>query len=174
MHPFLKEVFTMEKIKIGVIVNTHGLKGEVKVKSFSDFNDIRFCKGNYLMLAYHGELINLKINSSREHKGMLLLTFEGLNNIDQVEKYRDCELFIDKNDLHELDEDEVYYFDLMGCQVYLEDGSELGYVNDVLETGANAVLRVNDKILIPYVKAFIKEADIKNKKIVIYKVDGLL
>lgn len=164
----------MEKIKIGVIVNTHGLKGELKIKSFSAFNDVRFQKGNHLMIAYRGEMIDVEVASSREHKGMILVVFKGLNDINLVEKYRECNIFINKEDLHELAEDEVYFFDLMDCEVYLEDGERLGVVEDVLETGANAVLRVNKKILIPYVRSFIKEADIKAKKIVIYKVDGLL
>lgn len=164
----------MEKIKIGIIVNTHGLKGELKVKSFSDFNEIRFQKGNYLFIEYRGEMIEVEVITYREHKGMVLITLKGLEDINLVEKYRECNIFINKEDLHDLEEDEVYFFDLMGCEVYLEDGELLGEVEDVLETGANAVLRVNKKILIPYVDAFIKDANIEEKKIVIYKVDGLL
>lgn len=164
----------MEKIKIGIIVNTHGLKGELKVKSFSDFNEIRFQKGNHLFIEYRGEMIEVEVITYREHKGMVLITLKGLEDINLVEKYRECNIFINKDDLHDLEEDEVYFFDLMGCEVYLEDGELLGEVEDVLETGANAVLRVNKKILVPYVDAFIKDANIKEKKIVIYKVDGLL
>lgn len=173
MHPFLKEVH-MEKIKIGIIVNTHGLKGELKIKSFSDFNEIRFQKKNHLFIEYRGEMIEVEVATYREHKGMVLITLKGLDDINLVEKYRECNIFINKDDIHDLEEDEVYFFDLMGCEVYLEDGELLGNVEDVLETGANAVLRVNKKILIPYVDAFIKDANIKEKKIIIYKVDGLL
>ena len=76
--------------------------------------------------------------------------------------------------LGDLEEDEVDFHDLMECDVYDEDDNFIGKVEEVLETGANAVLRVNKKILIPFVKAFIKESDIENKKIVIHKVEGLL
>ncbi|NBK99272.1 MAG: ribosome maturation factor RimM [Erysipelotrichia bacterium] len=164
----------MEKIKIGVIVNTHGLKGEVKIKSFSDFNELRYQKGNRLWVVCQGTSLALEVESSRIHKGMMLVVFKGLNDINLVEKYRGCEVFIDKEDLHDLAEDEVYFFDLMGCEVFFEDGERIGMVEDVLETGANAVLRVNKKVLIPYVNAFIKEADIPAKKIIVYRVEGLL
>lgn len=173
MHPFLKGVH-MEKIKIGVIVNTHGLKGELKIKSFSDFNEIRYQKGNHLFIEYHGDMTEVEVATFREHKGMVLVSFKELLDINLVEKYRECNIFINKEDIHDLEADEVYFFDLMGCEVFFEDGERLGIVEDVLETGANAVLRVNKKILVPYVDAFIKDADIKAKKIVVNKVDGLL
>ena len=164
----------MEKIRVGVIVNTHALKGEVKVKSFSDFDEQRFAKGSVLYISYHNELIEVVVKSARESKGLLLVLFEGYEHINLIEKYKGCELFIKSSDLHELEEDEVYFHDLMMCDVYLEDNTYLGKVEEVLETGANAVLRVNKTILIPFVKAFIKESDIENKKIVIFKVEGLL
>lgn len=164
----------MDKIKVGVIVNTHGLKGELKIKSFSDFNDIRFHKGSYIYIKERNEYIEMKIKSYREHKGFVLVVFDSYEDINLVEKYKGLELYVDKEDLHDLEEDEVYYFDLIDCEVYEEDGTFIGNVEDVLETGANAVLRVNKKVLIPYVNAFIKETDIKNKKIIIYHVEGLL
>ncbi len=164
----------MEKLKIGIIVNTHGLKGEVKIKSFSDFNAIRFEKKKTLSILYQGEYVDVTIATSRENKGNVFVSFVGYEDINLVEKFRNCDVCINRDDLHELEEDEVYFIDLMGCEVYLEDGQLLGQVEDVLETGANAVLRVNQKTLIPYVKAFVKEADIKNKRIVVYDVEGLL
>lgn len=164
----------MDKIKIGVIVNTHGLKGELKVKSFSDFNEIRFQKQSLLFVEFHNEMIEMQVDSFREQKGMVYITFKDLKDINLVEQYRNCNIYVNKDDIHELEADEVYYFDLMNCQVYLEDGELLGEVEDVLETGANAVLRVNKSILIPYVNAFVKSTDIETKKIIVYKVDGLL
>ena len=164
----------MDKVRVGVIVNTHALKGELKVKSFSDFDEKRFAKGSELLIHYHKEYIEVKVKSVRESKGMLLVLFEGLEDINLVEKYKGCELFVSKDNLHELEEDEVYFHDLMNCDVYDEENNFIGKVEEVLETGANAVLRVNKKILIPFVKAFIKDTDIPNKKIVIFKVEGLL
>ena len=164
----------MEKVRVGVIVNTHALKGEVKVKPFTDFVDKRFAKGSKLMIADRHDFINVRVKSYRESKGLLIVAFEGYDDINAIEKYKGCELFVAKAFLHELDEDEVYFHDLMECEVFDEEGNRIGAVEEVMETGANAVLRVNKKILIPFVHAFIKESDVKNKKIVINKVDGLL
>ncbi len=164
----------MKKIKIGAIANTHALKGEVKVKSFSAFNKERFKKGATLFISYRDEMIDVNVQSFRETKDMVFLQFKEYQSINDVEQYKGCELYMNESDLHELDEGEVYYSDLMGCEVYDETASLLGVVEDVLETGANAVLRVNKTILIPYVAEFIVEVDIKNKKIVIQKMEGLL
>lgn len=164
----------METIKIGAIVNTHGLKGDLKVKSFSEFNDIRFQSGNVVYIEYHGQMIEMEIDSFKEHKGMVLVSFKGQKDINLVEKYKGCTLYIKKEDLHDLEEDEVYYFDLMDCQVFDEDNHLLGKVEDIIETGANAVLRVNKKILIPYVNDFIVDVDIENKKIIVHVMKGLL
>lgn len=161
-------------IKIGVIVNTHGLKGELKVKSLSDFNEIRFQIGKELLILYQNAFTSVKIASFREHKGMVYISFVDHQDINLVEKYKGSELFINSEDRHELEEDEVYYSDLMGCDVYDEENHMLGKVEDIIETGANAVLRVNKRILIPYVKDFIVDVDVKEKKIIIHVVEGLL
>ena len=164
----------MEKIKVGVIVNTHGIKGELKIKSFSDFNEKRFAKGSSLFIDDHGQDVEVKIKSYRDHNGIVLITLDGLEDINLVEKYRNCFVYVSKEQLHELEDDEVYFYELMNCEVFDEDNKRIGIVEDVFDTGANAVLRVNKKTLIPYVSAFIKEVDIKNKKIIINCVEGLL
>ena len=164
----------MKKIKIGVIANTHALKGELKVKSFSEFNDVRYAKNNTVYIDYRGEMIEVVISSYKEVKQLLIVKFKGLDNINDVEKYKGCEVYIDESQLHELESEEVYFFDLMDCEVYDESNNLLGVVEDVLETGANAVLRVNKTILIPYVNDFILSTSIKDKKIVIKVMEGLI
>lgn len=164
----------METIKIGLIANTHGLKGEVKVKSFSGFNAVRYAKEKKLYLSFQNDVIELKVHTYRENKGFVYISFEGLLDINEIEKYKGCELFIDVKDQHNLEEDEVYYKDLLGCEVFDEDNQSIGIVNDILETGANPVLRINETILVPYVEAFVKHVDIQNKKIIIHVIEGLL
>lgn len=161
-------------IKIGVIANTHALKGEVKIKSFSEFNDVRFAKGNKMYISFQNTMKEVIVKEYREVKEMVYVKFDGYDSINDVEQYKGCEISIDENELHDLEENEFYYFQLMGCVVFDEENNELGIVEDVLETGANAVLRVNKTILIPYVNDFIISTDIKNKKIIIHKMDGLL
>lgn len=164
----------MDIIKVGTIVNTHALKGELKVYSVSDFNKMRFKKGNELYISYRKQYEKVTVQSYREQKGMVFVSFVGLNDINMVEKYKNCDLYVDREDIEDLDTDEVYYHDLMNCEVYDEENNLLGNVEDILETGANAVLRVNKSILIPFVDAFIKDVDIENKRIVIHKMEGLL
>lgn len=165
----------MKQIKIGVLVNTHGLKGEVKVKPMTDFPDIRFQKGNTINIQYQDKLIPVAIKHVREQKDLLLLTFEEYDDINQVESFKGSVLSIDESQLHELEEDEAYYFELQDCEVYDETDHLIGTVCEVIETGANAVLRVRGEreYLIPYVKAFVTDFDAQTKRITVKMVEGL-
>ena len=132
----------MEKLKIGKIVGTHALKGELKIRSFSDFNDQRFVVGHKL---YLNEIVDpFIIKTVRVHKGNYLISFEGLQDINLVEKYIGYNVYGLKEDV-ELDDDEYFYDDLIGCQ----------------------------KIAIPYVDAFIENEDIENKKIFVHLIKGM-
>ena len=165
----------MKQIKIGVLVNTHGLKGEVKVKPMTDFPDIRFQKGNTINIQYQNTLLPVTIKQVREQKDLLLITFEGYDDINQVEPWKGSILSIDESQLHELEEDEAYYFELQDSEVYDKDNQLLGTVIEVIETGANAVLRVRGErdYLIPYVKAFVIDFDAEAKRITVKMVEGL-
>lgn len=167
----------MDEILIGTLVNTHGLRGEVKVKTLTDFSDVRFAKGKEIHIQYQSQLIPVTIQYSKWMKNLLLVKFKNINDINDVEKYKGCALSISKDSVHELEEDEAYFFELKNCHVFDEDGNALGIVEEVLETTANAVLRVSNEehsMLVPYVKAFIVSFDRENKKIVMRMMDGLL
>jgi len=163
----------MEKIKIGMIVNTHGLKGELKIKSFSDFNQERYKKGNELILKTKNEELILKVKTYREHKQMVLVSFEGYEDINKVEMWKGNALYISRDKIEDLDQG-YYFFELKGCKVYDQKNQLLGEVEEILETAANPILRINKTILVPYVDSFIKEVDIKNKRIEIEVIEGLL
>ena len=167
----------MDEILIGTLVNTHGLKGEVKVKTHTDFVDVRFAKGKEIHIQYQNKMIPVTVQYSKWAKNVLLVKFKDIDDINDVEKYKGSSLYVSKDAVHSLDEDEAYFFELKDCTVFDEEGNELGVVSEVLETNANAVLRVtNDEssILVPYVKAFITSFDKENKKIIIKMMDGLL
>lgn len=165
----------MKQIKIGVLVNTHGLKGEVKIKPMTDFPDIRFQKGNTINIQYQDTLLPVTIEHVREQKDLLLVTFQDYDNINQVEPWKGSVLSIDETKLHALEEDEAYYFELQDCEVYDEADHLIGIVSEVIETGANAILRVKGEreYLIPYVKAFVTDFDVDSKKIKVKMVEGL-
>ena len=163
----------MDKVRVGQIVNTHGIKGEVKVKSFTDFEDIRFKKGNHVYL--NDEV--LEIQSFRIHKGFILLTFKGYTSINDVEKWKGKDLYVSIEDLHELEENENYYYELMNCKVYDNNQKCLGYVSELIETNAHLILRVSNEnkkdILIPFVDSFIIDVIVDKKEIIVELLEGM-
>ena len=165
----------MEKLKVGKIVGTHALKGEVKVRSDSDFEEERFKKGNILWIETKGDFKEVTIKQVRQHKGNYLVLFEGLEDINLVEPYKQCFIYGEKDDSL-LDEDEYYYDDLIGCKVVDEEHHELGKVIDIMNNTRQDILRIEGKMkgLIPYVDAFIKDVDIKNEIIVVNVIEGML
>ncbi|TDM11911.1 ribosome maturation factor RimM [Macrococcus lamae] len=164
------------KVNVGKIVNMHGIKGEVRVLSASDFTTERFKPGNELIIQSGKEEKIVKIKSYRTHKNFHLLTFDGLDNINFVEKYKGADLFQDVEEAEiELDEHEFYYHDIIGCTVFNE-GMPIGRVTDIFETGANDVwvVKGEKEHLIPYIEDVVKKVDIDNKTIEIEAMDGLL
>lgn len=165
----------MKKLRIGKIIATHALKGELKIRSISDFNDERFKVGNKLILINDKEEVSLNIKKVRFHKGNFLVTFEGLENINLVEKYIGYDVYGYKDDV-ELDEDEYFYDDLIGCDVYSND-KLLGTVNEISSNGPQDILvfkHNNKKVMIPYVDAYINKVDIENKRIDINLIEGFI
>lgn len=165
----------MEKLRVGKIVGTHALKGELKIRSTSDFNEERFVKGYTLYIRYQQDDIEMKIASVRVHKTNYLIAFEGCFDINLVEKYIGCYVYALKNE-ELLDNGEYYVEDIIGCHVY--DGTkEIGDVIEVIDNGRHDVLVIDckgKKVRVPYVEAFVKEEDIKNKKMVVTLIKGML
>ena len=170
----------MEWFNVGKIVNTHGIRGEVRVNSYTDFPEERFAVGSKLALfmSESSKPIFLIVATQRPHKNFNLLTFENHPNLNDVEKYRDGILKVSENQLGDLDEDEYYYHEIIGCTVVTTEGQEIGKVTEILETGANDVWTVTPEKgkpqYIPYIEDVVKEIDIESKKIIIELMEGLL
>jgi 16S rRNA processing protein RimM len=171
----------MEKwFHVGKIVNTHGIRGEVRVISKTDFPEQRYKVGNvlYLFMPGSNKPIELTVKTHRTHKNFNLLTFEGFENINEVEKFRDGILKVPESQLGELDEDEFYYHEVIGCHVVTTEGLELGKVTEILSPGANDVWVIKSsegkEILIPYIEDVVKKVDVKEKVILIEPMEGLL
>ena len=164
---------------VGKIVNTQGIKGEIRVISSTDFPEERFRKGNILYIEVApNDLIEVKVSSHRLHKNFHLLTFAGLHNINDVEKYKGKMLKINEDQLNDLDEGEFYYHEIIGCEVFTEDGEKLGTIKEILSPGANDVWVVNrpgeKDLLLPYIEEVVKEIDVENKKVLVHLMEGLL
>lgn len=163
------------KVKIGFVQKPFGIRGEVKVMPTTDFVEERYKKGREVELLLNNEVKNLVIESVRRHQGSVLLKFEGLDNLNDVEFFHRAEIQIERDEMHELQEDEYYFVDLVGCTVYVSD-KELGTVKEVMDMPAHPVLRVKTKeedALIPFVAKFIEAVDIEAKRIDISFMEGL-
>jgi len=169
----------MDYLKVGTIVNTHALQGELRVFSDSHFKDERFKEGSELFIDFNGEMLPVTIKSHRPNKTVELVKFVGMNHINDVEKYKGCDLLVDASKLGELTDNEFYFHEIMGCCVKTVDGEVLGEIIDILQPGANDVWVVKQKgekkeILIPYIEDVVKTVDIKNKIVLVELLEGLI
>ena len=161
---------------VGKIINSHGIRGEVKVYPFT--NDIiRF---DFLKLAYIGESkILVNIESVKYHKGIVILKFKEYNDINDILKYKDSYIFVDDENRIILPKNHYFIYDLIGCNVVDTKGNSIGILKDVLQEYSNDVYVIKDKnesneYFISAVKKFIKDINIKEKLIIIDPIEGLI
>ncbi len=170
-----------KQIRIGLIVNTQGLKGEVRVYSLTDYKE-RF---EELKEVYIGESteIKLDIEHVKYKKNLVILKFKGLNSINDVEKYRDNYIYIKEESLRKLPEDSYYIVDIIGSEVYDDKNNYLGKLSDVIQNSAQDIYVISldesiktnqNTLLVPVVKEFIKNVDVENKIIKITLIEGML
>ncbi len=160
-------------LEIGQIVNTHGLRGEVKVYPWCDdpeiFHELAFvCIGDK----------EYDIERSRLQKNMVILKLAGIDNINDAEMYRNKTLTVPREELGDLPEGAYYICDLLGCRVVTVDGTNLGNIDDVIKTGSNDVYSVrNDmgkQVLIPVIDDVVKNVNLEDKLITVELLKGLI
>lgn len=166
-----------EYFEVGQIVNTNGLKGLLKINPFTD--DItRFERLKTIFIEHKKELLEFEIESVRYQKKQVLLKLKGIDTIEEAEKYREDYLKINRNKEEKLPEDTYYIVDLIGLDIYTENGELLGKLDDVFSTGSNDVYVVKNgegkQILLPAISDVIKNIDLEQKKIVVNLIEGLL
>ncbi len=162
----------MDLIYVGKIVNTHGIKGELRIKSKIEYKERVFKVGNVLYIGNSKE--KEVIGSYRVHKDYDMVTFKGYDNINQVLKYLNKEVYIDREDIG-LDEQEYLLDDLRGLEVY-QDENRLGKVKEIVYNGSNILLSITGEkdFYIPNNANFIKQVDLKNKKVEVSNTEGLM
>ncbi len=162
-----------KNLEIGQIVNTHGLRGDVKIMPWCDDPEI-FHELEYVLIA--DEKFN--IEKSRIHKNMVILKLEGIDNIDCAERYRNKILTVPRAELGELPEGTYYICDLLGCSVETVEGKALGKICDIIKTGSNDVYVVEnvdkEKVLIPVIDEVIRSVDVENKLVTVKLLKGLI
>ena len=166
-----------QRLEIGQIVNTFGIKGEIKVVPFTDdinrFDDL---KKVYVRTRKDSKLY--KVENARYHKNMVLLKLEGINNPEDAEMLKNSFLEVDREDAIPLEEGTYFIVDLIGLDVYTDEGKLLGKVDDIYNTGANDIYVVKDElgkqILLPAISDVIKQIDMENGKIIVHLISGLI
>lgn len=164
-------------LEIGQIVNSYGLKGQMKVVPFTD-NIKRFSKLKTIYIEIEKQLKEFKIQEVKYHKNNILIKLENIDDINDAEKYKNCYIKIDRKDAVKLPEDTYFIVDLIGIEVFTEENILLGKIVDVFPTGSNDVYVVKDElgkqILLPAISEVIKNVDITNKKMIVNLIKGLV
>ncbi|EOS26434.1 16S rRNA processing protein RimM [Lachnospiraceae bacterium 3-1] len=175
-------------LQVGAIASTHGVRGEVKVFPTTD-EPARFKKLKKVILDTGNEKLELEISQVKFFKNMVILKFRDFDTINDVEKYKGKSLFVTRDQAVKCEKDEYFIADLVGMEVVTEDGTCVGELKDVLQTGANDVYvvkvqedspyasKVADKkkeLLLPAIKDCILGIDMEERKMLVYLMPGLL
>lgn len=156
------------------IVNTHGVRGEVKALHYTD-GEVFFKK---VKTVYKEDGTPVKIKSWRFQKGAVLLTLDGVDTMELGERMRFTKLYAKEEDLPKLPNGEYYFFELIGLKAILVGGEQLGEVTDVIENNASNLLEIKkadgEKVLIPNIPVFVSEVNTDEGTILITPIEGLI
>lgn len=164
-------------LQVGAIASTHGIRGEVKV--FPTTDDVkRFKKLKEVILDTGKEKLTLEIENVKFFKQFAILKFKGIDNINDIERYKKCPLLVSRENAVKLQKDEYFISDMIGMKVVTDTGEEFGALEDVLQTGANDVYEIKSKshgvVLVPAIKECILNVNMKEMLMTIHIMDGLL
>ena len=167
----------VSEMQVGIITQTHGIRGEVKV--FPTTDDVsRFKKLKEVIMDNGRERLNLEIEGVKFFKQYAILKFKGYDSINDIEKYKSAKLYIKREQAVKLKRDEYFIADLIDMEVVTEDGEYFGKLKDVLTTGANDVYIVTredgTEVLLPAIKQCVKSVDLEQGRITVHVMDGLI
>lgn len=164
-------------LQVGVIASTHGVRGEVKVFPTTDDKE-RFKQLKHVLLDTGKGQMSLEIEGAKFFKQFVIIKFKGIDNIDDVEKYKKCPLLVERKDAVPLAEDEYFIADMLGMEVMTEEDEFFGTLKDVITTGANDVYVIDSKkygeVLVPAIKQCILDVNIPGHRLKIHLLDGLV
>lgn len=164
-------------LEIGQIVNTFGIKGMVKVKPFTD-EVKRFGKLEKVYIENKKGKKEYQIEEVKYHKDMVLIKFKGIENPEDANLLRESYLVVDRETQEPLEEGTFYIVDMIGLEVYTDEGELLGNLEDIFNTGSNDIYVVKNElgkqILLPAIADVIKDIDMENKKIIVHLIPGLI
>ena len=176
-YPYKKEVTMEEIFQVGVITSTHGVRGEVKVFPTTD-DPKRFKRLKEVILDTGKEKLTLEVEGVKFFKQLVILKFKGIDDINDVEKYRQKSLYVTRKNAVRLSRDEYFIADLIGMEVIDEQNEKIGILKDVMETGANDVYVIDmtdgRELLLPAIKQCILKVDVEQGIMQVHILEGLL
>ena len=162
---------------IGKVLKPHGIGGKVKVLNYTDSPDIFYEADKLYLKEKNGTVTILHINGVSSHKGNVLLGADEIGSVERAEEIRNCYILAEKTSLKKLPDGEYYQYELIGLDVFLVSGENLGKIEEILPTGSNDVLIVRKgpkEHLVPALKDVIKEMDFEKRKMFIEPIDGMI
>jgi 16S rRNA processing protein RimM len=172
----LSQISSEEFLLIGKVVRPHGLKGLLRIQSYAVSEASFYAAGSVWIRTQKGLAHKFTVVSVNKHKNALVLGLDGIDSRDKAEQYPGGEIFIKKASIP-LDEDEYLWKDLLGLKVYLETGDYLGNITRIIPTSSNDIYLVKEgarEFYVPAVHDVVKEIDLKNGKMIILSLEGLL
>ncbi|MCQ2492229.1 MAG: ribosome maturation factor RimM [Lachnospiraceae bacterium] len=164
-------------LRVGVITKTHGIRGEVKVFPTTD-DPKRFKKLKSVLLDTGRERRKMEIEQVRFQKNLVILKFKGIDNINDVEAFKQCDLYVTRKNAVKLEENENFIVDLIGLKVVTDEGEEFGTMKDVMLTGANDVYVIEtldgEEVLFPAIPSCILDVDLDEEVMTVHIMPGLL
>ena len=163
-------------LQVGAILDTHGLRGEVKVFPTTDdpsrYDDLEEVE----LLTKEGNYLHLEIERVRYFKNLVIVKFKNYDHINDIEQYKKCNLYVTRENAVELQADEYFVADLIGLMAKTDEGEELGQIKDVLTTGANDVYVIDTKegeLLVPAIHDCVQEVDLEAGVMTLHLLPGL-
>ncbi len=164
-------------LQVGAVLDTHGLRGEVKVFPTTDdpsrYDDLKEAE----LLSRDGAYIHLEVERVRYFKNLVIVKFKNYDSIEAVEPFKKCGLYVTRENAVPLGKDEYFIADLLGMEACTDEGEELGHISDVLTTGANDVYLIRDadggELLVPAIHDCVLSIDLEERRIILHLLPGL-
>jgi 16S rRNA processing protein RimM len=174
----LNEVSSETLVLIGKVIRPHGLNGLLRILSYAGSEESFLNAGTVFLKSNQPGLSEYQVVSIKAHKNSFLMKLKGISSFEDAERYRGAEILIRKNTLSRETDDEYFWFELIGLEVFLESGRFIGILQKIINTGSNDIYIVkegNKEFLIPALHGIVLKVDIINKRMVIAdNIDGLL
>lgn len=164
-------------LPVGKVLRPHGLRGQVKVSAYAGPDATFLSARNIFLRDRTGKMVEVTIASVRTFKAGYIVELEELSSLTDAEMYRDADILVRKSALPRKEEDEYFWDELLGLDVFLESGEYLGPISDIIATGSNdiyVIKREKDEVLIPATHEIIKNIDLGLGKMMIHPIEGLL